>query len=517
MPKYRKNHITFQEKELEILRQAVDKAQKIKGRKVAQSPEIIEIMAIIEKFLRDKKRICYGGTAINNILPLEDQFYDKNIEIPDYDFFSDNALSDAKELADLYFAAGYDEVEAKSGQHYGTYKVFVNFMPVADITNIDNTLYKNIFKSSILIDGIYYAPPNFLRMAMYLELSRPAGDVGRWEKVLKRLVLLNKNYPLRGRNCKEQQFQRKFEGKNNFNEKKIYSILRQTLIDQGVVFFGGFATSTYSHYMPKKIRVKLEHSPDFDVLSEDPKATATIIQERLKYEKIKDVKIIRHDGVGEIIAPHYEIKIGHETVGFIFQPLACHSYNVIRIKNNSVKIATIDTMLSFYLAFLYASRSYFDIDRILCMAQYLFKVQAQNRLEQKGVLKRFSINCFGKQETQESMRAEKAEKYKELQGKRNTKEYEEWFLRYVPHELSKGKKSKKVKKTKQHTQKTRQHTQKTRQHTQKTRQHTQKTRQHTQKTRQNIKKQDKKRKFHKKRRELTRKKRKGRFIPYIEI
>ena len=41
-------------------------------------------------------------------------------------------------------------------------------------------------------DDIYYCPPNFLRMAMYLELSRPGGNVQRWEKILKRLILLNK-------------------------------------------------------------------------------------------------------------------------------------------------------------------------------------------------------------------------------------------------------------------------------------------------------------------------------------
>ena len=30
-------------------------------------------------------------------------------------------------------------------------------------------------------------------MAMYVELSRPMGDVSRWEKILKRIILLNKN------------------------------------------------------------------------------------------------------------------------------------------------------------------------------------------------------------------------------------------------------------------------------------------------------------------------------------
>ena len=32
------------------------------------------------------------GTAINNILPEQDKFYNKNLEIPDYDFFSPNAF-----------------------------------------------------------------------------------------------------------------------------------------------------------------------------------------------------------------------------------------------------------------------------------------------------------------------------------------------------------------------------------------------------------------------------------------
>jgi hypothetical protein len=36
---------------------------------------------------------------------------------------------------------------------------------------------------------------------MYLELSRPAGDVSRWEKVFKRLNLLNTHYPFVDSKC----------------------------------------------------------------------------------------------------------------------------------------------------------------------------------------------------------------------------------------------------------------------------------------------------------------------------
>ena len=132
-----------------------------------------------------------------------------------------------------------------------------------------------------------------------------------------------------------------------------------------------------------------------------------------------------------------ELNINNETVAFVYEPLACHSYNIIRIDNLDIKVATIDTILSFYLAFLYANRPYYDHDRLICMAEYLFMVQAKNRLEQKGLLRRFSISCYGKQPTLETIRAEKTEKFKELKDNRNSEEFEYNFLRYIPAEKAK--------------------------------------------------------------------------------
>ena len=207
----------------------------------------------------------------------------------------------------------------------------------------------------------------------------------------------------------------------------------------------------YSQYMPKHLKNKLKKIPDFDVLSEEPLITAQIIKERLTDNGIKNVKIVKLPGIGEIIAPHYYIQVGKDAVAFIYEPLACHSYNIIKERGENIKIATIDTMLSFFLAFLYVDKPYYDKTRILCMSNYLFKVQDKNRLAQKGLLRRFSINCVGVQQTLESMRAQKAEKYLELKDKKNSAEYDEWFLRYRPgdniknNDNSKKKKSKKKK------------------------------------------------------------------------
>lgn len=435
---YCDNKMTFEECELAILRHAVDESDKIKGTTIINSDDVQKMIEILETFLKEKDVICYGGTAVNNILPKFAQFYNKDVEIPDYDFFSPDALDLAKELADIYSKNGYIEVEAKSGMHHGTYKVFVNFIPIADITYITPELFDGIKKEVVKIDGIQYTPPNFLRMSMYLELSRPNGDTSRWEKILKRLNLLNKFYPIDKIDCKMIDFQRKLDDPTNKPEE-IYITVRDSLIDQGVVFFGGYATSLYSKYMPKKMQKLLSKNPDFDVLSETPDKIANILVEQLHLKGFKKVREIHHTEVGELIPEHIEILIDKDTVACIYKPIACHNYNTIYIDNKAVNVATIDTMLSFYLAFIYSNEYSYFRERIICMATFLFKVEHMNRLEQRGLLKRFNLNCIGKQLSVQDIRAEKTNKFKELSENRNSKEYEMWFLNYNPNKLKEEK------------------------------------------------------------------------------
>lgn len=425
--------MSFEECELAILRQSIDLAQEKIGKRVVNSPEIQKMIRIVEDFLKRKNLICYGGQGINEELPEDDRFYNKEIDIPDYDFYTPNALADAKELADIYLKQGYTEVEAKSAQHKGTYKVFVDYIPVADISYIPKELFNTLKKDAIRVAGILYAPPNFLRMGMYLELSRPAGDTDRWDKVVKRLALLNKHYPLTDKQCSTIEFQRQMDTPDQQTE--IYDTVKTALINQGCVFFGGYAISMYSRYMPKAEQDQVKKIADFDVLAQDPETTAEIVKERLADKGIKNVKIIKRPNIGEVIAEQIEIRVGNDTIAVLYPPVACHSYNTIVINKQKVKIATIDTMLSFYLAFIYANKPYYDPDRILCMAKFLFDVQQKNRLAQKGLLRRFTITCFGHQDSVEEMRAEKAKKFVELKDKRGTKEYEEYFLNYRPGDV----------------------------------------------------------------------------------
>lgn len=423
--------LSFEECELAILRSAIEDIENIEGSKLVKNPEIQKMLATVEDFIRDKELVCYGGTAINNLLPEKDQFYNKNVDLPDYDFFSMKPLEHAKELADIFSEQGYDEIEAKAGMHPGTFKVFVNFIPIADITFLVPEIFKSIKKEAIQIDGILYTPPDYLRMSMYLELSRPKGDVSRWEKVLKRLTLLNKYYPLRGIECEKQELQRRMENKE-LDGKRLFEELRRILVNHGAVFFGSMGVSLIKN--TTGIRKKVQPIPDFDVLSKDPKRLATIVRERLKRFGLDKIEIIKRKGIGEVISPHYEVKVYGDTVLMIYEPLACHSYNVVHYKKMAIRIATIDTMLSFYLAFLYSSRSYYIPDRIVCLAADLFEIQRKHRLSQHGLLKRFSLTCIGQQETLEDIRSHKTERFKQLSKNKNTREYEFYFLKYNPND-----------------------------------------------------------------------------------
>jgi len=448
------NILYYENRELELLKNAINIEAKKRGQRIAQNPVMKQIITVLEKFISDKHLVCYGGTAINNILPPVDQFYNRDLEIPDYDFFSPNAMNDAKALADIYFRLGFSDVEAKAGVHYGTYKVFVNFFQIADITQLDSKLFSSLKRNAIIKDGIHYSPPNFLRMAMYLELSRPGGDITRWEKVLKRLNLLNKNYTLKAEKCDPETFRHSLSARSKtkqyyYQKDVIQNVIKDIVSDEKLVYIGGYANALYSRYLKNREKMFLNEIPEFDLLSTTPDKTAKKIKEELEKKGVINVTIQTKPSIPEYLSTHYEVKVGSQPIAYIYKPLACHSYNTIKLDGKIFRVATIDTMMSFYLLFLYADRPYYNPRRTLCLCEYLFKIQQNNRLKKQGLLRRFSITCYGKQKTLEDIRTEKSKQFKKLKTKKKSNEYDKWFLRYNPELNTNNKPVSKPKKTKE--------------------------------------------------------------------
>jgi hypothetical protein len=387
---------------MEDLEKIIDHLQLENDKKAAANPVTKQSLSIVHQFLKDHPVMCYGGTAINNLLPEEDRFYDPETTVPDYDFYSKTPQEHAMFLANLLSDAGIASVEVKPGMHLGTFKVFADYEGVADITHLDADIFDRLWNENMVVGGIHYVTPNFLRMSMYLELSRPQGDVSRWKKVYQRLVLLNKHYPMV---CPMQKEEEETETTEE-NRKEVESLLKK----YNVVLLGITASQIHLGSGPK-------WSTPVTILAEPD--TLAKLTEGKKTEK--------HEG-SEILPAHVDIldKDG-EILMRVHETAACHSYHEMA---SGVKVASIPTMLQFVFAYMYSGLHEDEITHLMCVAQRL--VDLANNKEKRRYALLTPIDCIGTQETLIDMKKHKAELYNKLSTNKSSAEFLKYFFSYNP-------------------------------------------------------------------------------------
>ena len=373
-------------------------------RAAAANPLIRKTLSIVKEFLMNHKVLCYGGTAINNLLPAQDRFYDPDVVIPDYDFFSQTPQEHSMILANKLVAAGVVNVEVKPGMHLGTYKVFADFEGVADITLMEPTIFDRLWKEDIKFEKIHYVSPNFLRMSMYLELSRPRGDVSRWTKVYSRLQLLNKHYPLTCPGSEEEE--------TDLDEAKREEV--EAILKKYPVVLLGITASQAIHERKK---------PKW-------KAPVTLLAEPDVVEKIakRANKTETFEG-SETLPAHTDIldKDGKVFIR-IHETNACHSFHEMK---SGIRVASIPTMLQFVFSYMYADVAEAEITHLMCVAQRLVDL-AETKPE-----RRFALltpkTCIGTQESLIDMKRHKAELYETLSKDKSSPNFLQYFFSYNPH------------------------------------------------------------------------------------
>lgn len=170
------------------------------------APELEQAFDIVRSFLRKKKRLIYGGTAIDFALRVKGtHLYSdaRNEAYPDYDFYSPTHLEDAYTLAAELQAAGMPNVSAIRALHFQTMKVRVDFVPVADISFMPTDVYALLEdKWSLVYEKMHFVHPTFQRLDLHSALAYPFDNAPlesvfeRLKKDVKRLNLLMEHYPL---------------------------------------------------------------------------------------------------------------------------------------------------------------------------------------------------------------------------------------------------------------------------------------------------------------------------------
>lgn len=364
-----------------LARAAAVESADYQQRFAAEDTEARKIVDIMEQYLRVKARVVYGGAAINAHLSPETKFYDPNLYLPDYDFLTSDPLQDCADLIVAFQREGFTEVEAKFGIHEGTYKVFVNFRAAADITYMPTDIYSRVFRDAAVIDGIHYASVDFLRMNMYLELSRPAGNVGRWEKVYERLLLLNAEHPIKAGRCAQPT-----------KPNRVHNQIVKAGKDAGAIF--------------------LSELDDTPLLLMSDKAD------------IIELKATKHDALGELLPARteYHDKQG-DLVAVVFETVACHSYTTV----DGYRKGSLDLLIEIHYALYFAELTNYKEERLLCHIRDLIKEEQASRIKaiEKGLPAHdvFPLDCIGHQPTMPELkkahRDRVRDKKKELAGALN--------------------------------------------------------------------------------------------------
>jgi len=411
---YDSNHI---QRQLELVRRMADQAKDIIQYESAHDESILHSIHVVETFLRKRHRICYGGQAINAYLPAAQKFYDPDYSIPDYDFFTPDQNADLEELATRLFEAGFRTVSARPGMHEGTLKLYVNYIPVADLTAMDGRMYRMLSRRARQFDGITYIDPNSLRMLMYLELSRPRGEVERWEKVYERLLLFNQYVP--------RSKKRKAMAPSALSKEQAAMVLDYVMA-KGRVLAGADLVPFYEHSLTSGkplLSYLLQNKKPILLFSPDAKGDATALREAFELRGVErgersavGMHVVENQGLDVIPAVYvlHTVRPSKAMV-FVIQQSACHSYVSLSLKQGmegkSLRIASMDTLITLYFSLGMVQSRFVERGAMEALANQLVELSIRARRDVDRLVFPFlSIACSGVQPSLPSLIQAKLER-----------------------------------------------------------------------------------------------------------
>jgi hypothetical protein len=301
----------------------------------------------------------------------------------------------------------------------GTYKIFVNFRSAADITYMPPDIYDRIVTDSYSIEGIHYASPNYLRMNMYLELSRPAGMVSRWEKVYERLLLLNETHPIKAGRCTSEPLQALGsvgQRRTASAAEAVHNRIVEVGIESNVIFLSG--ASYLADTPPKTDEVIL-------LMSSNRQDVARAIASAIKTPSLHFQEF---PAQGELLPARTELHartLDGPLIAVVFDTVACHSYTTLK-EPAGYRLGSIDLLIQMYYAFHFAELNNLLDVRLMCVIQELIDLESMQRsaaavggATAEEARKVFSVECIGHQpsmpELKKAHRDRVREKRKELE------------------------------------------------------------------------------------------------------
>lgn len=361
----------------DILESVINKKQN--KEKIEIYNKNIEIFKIIEDFIVSNNLIIYGGAALNSLLPEKDKFYDK-YDLPDYDVFCVNPKDKGIELANILKTKGYKYIEFKDAIHEGTYKLFVDFIAVLDLTETPLKFYNYMIKNAEkdLDTNILICPIELLKWSLYNEMASPKSSIHRWTKLFKRINIINKKINIKNK-IDISQYKNINNGK--ISRTQIKDIIKNIkMYDSSFIIIGDFAINYFT-----KIVKKINY---LELISEEPEKIINTLS------NIFNINVKKSNKIFEFVPQKYTLFDSNNNIFAIIYKIPenkCYSYSYDDKLN--FNIGTIDTTMTFLYSN-YIENEYKNLDN----RDIYFKILIFEKIIKilyKNPRYRFNTECIG--------------------------------------------------------------------------------------------------------------------------
>jgi hypothetical protein len=358
-------------------------------------------------YIKTKRVLLYGGSAINDILPKNDKIYDEKV-LPDIDIFSTNGKNLSKEIVKHFIAKGYNKITTNfiNALHENTYKVFIDSVQVFDISTISKKAFKKLSKNSIIGDnGIRVVNIQFLRLSLHMIMSQ-LYDARRWQKVFERLVIFYKHFPPKPCRVSESSSHlksnmlKKSSYKNvSFSEEikesgiinKIYDFLEnKDYILFGIkeleVYINNYSKNKTNLYLPENSKL----APVQIIANGNILDIAHLIVKHLNIPNIAISDVFKED---EFIPEHIIIRYKNHQLVQIYNTDVCVTY----VNYKGQRIASLHTIIRMYLSMMLSSYEHYETDNdyLECIVNMLTIIQQKMSKSRKKLFEQIIEQCYG--------------------------------------------------------------------------------------------------------------------------
>lgn len=390
--------------------------------------EIESVMNIILEYIKDKKRIIYGGTAHNELIKInskDDAFYKEN-DYGDIDFYSPTPIKDITELADILYNEGYNNVFCREALHDETFGLTVSCHLYCEVTYVPKFIYDNFPTKKI--NGFRYVHP-FLAMIDYLRMfTDPMFSSFRWIKGMKRMHLLQKYYEF-PKIKRTTKFQSKIS-------KDVLDTIFDIISEKNVILIDDYA---HNYYVNKSGKTDYIEVTKYVAISFNFERDANNIYDEVLSEYNK-IEIEEHAQFFQYTGRSITFKMGNEVILklYDYNGLCLPYFNVEKmlpdnktfVTNTQIKMATFPLVILCYLIetvylFVYHSRDYMNnyekITKLIDIRNEYLKENNKTIID-NTIFREFNTVCIGKTVTlQQKKRESKNVAFKYEPGKKSRK------------------------------------------------------------------------------------------------